>query len=86
MPIGHVPHFSRLSSSFSSFNYRNDDDQAGEQSDGEEEEDGDGDMDALEHHEGSKRVDMEEGISSSGLPERWDVLGLGQAMVTPPQL
>lgn len=43
-------------------------------------------MDALEHHEGSKRVDMEEGISSSDLPERWDVLGLGQAMVTPPQL
>ncbi|XP_058206450.1 uncharacterized protein LOC131319973 [Rhododendron vialii] len=81
VPIGHVPHFSRLSFSFSSFNYRNDDDQFGEQSDGEEEEDGDGDMDTLEHHEGSKRVDMEEGISSSGLPERWDVLGLGQAMV-----
>lgn len=60
----------------------------GEQSGSDsEEEDGDGDADiaALEHQEdGSKMVDVEGEISSSGLPERWDVLGLGQAMVIPP--
>ncbi|CAL5323538.1 unnamed protein product [Camellia sinensis] len=66
---------SSSSSSFSSFNGRSE-----LQSDSEE--DIDADADGEEPHDDAEYiVDKDDRINSAGLPERWDVLGLGQAMV-----
>ncbi|CAL5364772.1 unnamed protein product [Camellia sinensis] len=68
---------SSSSSSSSSFNGRSE-----LQSDSEEDIDADADADDEEPHDDAEYiVDKDDRINSAGLPERWDVLGLGQAMV-----